>query len=114
MATGSPLKSSQSSNLTAGRSELCDAGEASRRIRPIPPSDPDFRALYARRNDAESVNRAFDDTLEQGSGARMGLGRRRTTTYDRPTVAGGPNLEVFFRVLFRPRATSSIGRASDF
>ena len=32
-------------------------------IRPIPPSDPDFAALYRRRNDAESINRALDDTL---------------------------------------------------
>lgn len=39
---------------TANRSE---------NIRPIPPSDPDFAALYRRRNDAESINRALDDTL---------------------------------------------------
>ena len=32
-------------------------------LRPIPPTDPDFNALYRRRNDAESINRAFDDTL---------------------------------------------------
>lgn len=32
-------------------------------IRPIPPTDPDFAALYRRRNDAESINRALDDTL---------------------------------------------------
>jgi hypothetical protein len=32
-------------------------------LRPIPPTDPDFKALYRRRNDAESINRAFDDTL---------------------------------------------------
>ena len=32
-------------------------------IRPIPPSDPDFKPLYRRRNDAESINRALDDTL---------------------------------------------------
>jgi hypothetical protein len=32
-------------------------------IRPIPPTDPDFKALYRRRNDAESINRALDDTL---------------------------------------------------
>ncbi len=32
-------------------------------VRPIPPSDPDFAALYRRRNDAESINRALDDTL---------------------------------------------------
>jgi hypothetical protein len=32
-------------------------------IRPIPPTDPDFARLYRRRNDAESINRAIDDTL---------------------------------------------------
>lgn len=32
-------------------------------VRPIPPGDPDFQRLYRRRNDAESINRAFDDTL---------------------------------------------------
>ncbi len=32
-------------------------------IRPIAVTDPDFTALYRRRNDAESINRALDDTL---------------------------------------------------
>jgi len=32
-------------------------------VRPIPPTDPDFARLYRRRNDAESINRALDDTL---------------------------------------------------
>ena len=32
-------------------------------VRAIPPSDPDFKALYARRNDAESINRAIDDSM---------------------------------------------------
>jgi hypothetical protein len=32
-------------------------------VRPIPPTDPDFKGLYRRRNDAESINRALDDTL---------------------------------------------------
>ena len=32
-------------------------------IRPIPPGDPDFERLYPRRNDSESINRHFDDTL---------------------------------------------------
>ncbi len=32
-------------------------------VRPIPPGDPDFQRLYRRRNDAESINRALDDTL---------------------------------------------------
>jgi hypothetical protein len=32
-------------------------------IRPIAATDPDFAGLYKRRNDAESINRALDDTL---------------------------------------------------
>ena len=32
-------------------------------VRPIPSTDPDFAGLYGRRNDAESINRALDDTL---------------------------------------------------
>jgi hypothetical protein len=32
-------------------------------VRQIPPGDPDFEILYRRRNDAESINRHFDDTL---------------------------------------------------
>jgi hypothetical protein len=32
-------------------------------VRQIPPADPDFARLYARRNDAESINRHLDDTL---------------------------------------------------
>ena len=32
-------------------------------VRQIPPGDPDFEVLYRRRNDEESINRHFDDTL---------------------------------------------------
>jgi hypothetical protein len=32
-------------------------------LRAIPPGDPDFERLYARRSDAESINRALEDTL---------------------------------------------------
>lgn len=32
-------------------------------VRPIPQGDPDFARLYARRNDAESINRALNDIL---------------------------------------------------
>jgi hypothetical protein len=32
-------------------------------VRPIPPGDPDFTALFRRRNDAESINRALEDTM---------------------------------------------------
>ena len=37
--------------------------QPNRDIRQIPQTDPDFKALYRRRNDAESINRALDDTL---------------------------------------------------
>jgi hypothetical protein len=32
-------------------------------VRPIPPSDPDLKKLYARRNDSESINRSIDDSM---------------------------------------------------
>lgn len=32
-------------------------------VRPIPPDDPSFRGLFRRRNDAESMNRALEDTM---------------------------------------------------
>jgi hypothetical protein len=32
----------------------------------VPRVDPDFARLYARRNDAESINRALDDSLYLG------------------------------------------------
>ena len=47
-------------------------------VRPIPPSDPDFKALYARRNDAESINRGIDDS--------MWLSRAHSVGHDRQKV----------------------------
>lgn len=35
----------------------------SENLRQIPPTDADFKRLYGRRSDAESINRALDDTL---------------------------------------------------
>jgi hypothetical protein len=32
-------------------------------IRPIAPTDPDFAHLFRQRNDAESINRALEDTM---------------------------------------------------
>jgi hypothetical protein len=46
-------------------------------VRPIAPSDPDFPKLYSRRNDAESVNRAFDDTLWLRRAHSIGAARQR-------------------------------------
>lgn len=46
-----------------------DAKDAARKfnrtenVRPIPPDDPAFAELFRRRNDAESINRALEDTM---------------------------------------------------
>jgi len=45
-------------------------------VRPIPPADPDFARLYARRNDAESINRHLDDTLWLGRAHSIGHTRQ--------------------------------------
>jgi hypothetical protein len=41
-------------------------------LRPIPPSDPDFATLYARRNDAESINRGVEDSMYLGRAHSLG------------------------------------------
>jgi hypothetical protein len=41
-------------------------------VRPIPPSDPAFARLYARRNDAESINRGVVDSLYLGRAHSVG------------------------------------------
>jgi hypothetical protein len=46
-------------------------------VRPIPPSDPDFARLYARRNDAESINRNLEDTLFLGRAHSIGRLRQQ-------------------------------------
>ena len=46
-------------------------------VRPIPPSDPDFARLYARRNDAESINRNLEDTLFLGRAHSVGCLRQQ-------------------------------------
>jgi len=46
-------------------------------VRAIAPSDPDFPSLYARRNDAESANRALDDTLWLRRAHSVGHARQR-------------------------------------
>jgi hypothetical protein len=44
-----------------------------RRLAPlVPASDPDFARLYARRNDAESINRNLEDTLFLGRAHSLG------------------------------------------
>jgi hypothetical protein len=45
-------------------------------LRPIPPEDPDFKRLYPRRNDAESINRGVDDSLWLGRAHSLGHARQ--------------------------------------
>ena len=45
-------------------------------VRPIPPSDPDFKEIYARRSDAESINRGLEDTLYLGRAHSVGHRRQ--------------------------------------
>ena len=49
-------------------------------VRPSPPSDDDFARLYRRRNDAESINRAIDDTLWLRRAHLIGHARASTST----------------------------------
>jgi hypothetical protein len=46
-------------------------------VRPIPPSDSDFACLYARRNEAESINRNLEDTLFLGRAHSLGRLRQQ-------------------------------------
>ena len=41
-------------------------------VRVIPPSDADFRRLFGRRQDAESMNRAYEDSLYLGRAHSLG------------------------------------------
>jgi hypothetical protein len=45
-------------------------------VRPIPPDDPGFPELFRRRNDAESINRALEDTLWLGRAHSLGHRRQ--------------------------------------
>lgn len=45
-------------------------------LRAIPPGDPDYQRLYARRADAESINRALDDTCWLGRAHSAGRERQ--------------------------------------
>ena len=45
-------------------------------VRPIAPSDPDFKELYGRRSDSESINRGLEDTLYLGRAHSVGHARQ--------------------------------------
>ena len=46
-------------------------------VRPIPPDDPTFPTLFRRRNDAESINRALEDTMWLRRAHSVGHRRQR-------------------------------------
>ena len=48
----------------------------SEHLRPIPPSDSDYQRLYPRRSDAESINRALDDSCWLGRAHSVGRARQ--------------------------------------
>jgi hypothetical protein len=45
-------------------------------VRLIPPSDPDFKGIYGRRSDSESINRRLEDTLYLGRAHSVGHARQ--------------------------------------
>jgi hypothetical protein len=45
-------------------------------LRAIPPSDPEYQRLYSRRSDAESINRALDDSSWLGRAHSAGRDRQ--------------------------------------
>jgi hypothetical protein len=49
--------------LHADRQDAARKFNRTENVRPIPPDDPAFADLFRRRNDAESINRALEDTL---------------------------------------------------
>ena len=57
-------------------------------IRQIAPSDPDFKQIYRRPNDAESINRALDDTLWLRRAHSIGHERQHLNLI---TAAGWPH-----------------------
>ena len=64
--TRSPTTSAAAPSLSGSTPPTMTRGASStapRTSAPSPPGDPDFTRLYRRRNDAESINRALDDTL---------------------------------------------------
>jgi hypothetical protein len=45
-------------------------------VRPIAPSDPDFKEIYGRRSESESINRALEDTLYLNRAHSVGHARQ--------------------------------------
>lgn len=63
--------------LHANDEDLTRRFNRTENVGPIPPSDPDFALIYARRNDAESINRNHEDTLFLGRAHSVGRLRQQ-------------------------------------
>ena len=74
-------------------------------VRPIPPTDPDFRALYARRNDSESINRGLDDSLWLRRAHSVGHARQHVELLGYALMVNG-------LALLRHRAASKVPKAA--
>jgi len=73
-------------------------------VRPIPPSDPDFGAIYARRNDAESINRGLDDSLYLGRAHSRGQLRQQVELLAYALVVNSVAISEHRRRRAAPRA----------
>ena len=62
--------------LHGDESDVARRFDRTKNVRPIPPSDPDFEGLFPRRNDAESINRAIEDSLYIGRAHSIGHARQ--------------------------------------
>jgi hypothetical protein len=72
-------------------------------LRPIPPGDPDFKRLYGRRADAESINRGLDDSQYLTRAYSVGASRQRLD------VLG---YAISVNALARARPAERLGRAA--
>lgn len=73
----------------------------SENLRQIPPAGEDFKRLYGRRADAESINRALDDTL----GLRRAHPKVQT---DKPSTCSGlPSSPTPLLATYMPDAQAS-------
>jgi hypothetical protein len=70
-------------------------------IRPIPPSDPDFKPIYARRNDSESINRGVDDSMSLSRAHSVGHLSQLVNLLGYALMVNGLTLLEYSR---RPRA----------
>jgi hypothetical protein len=62
--------------LDASKADAARKFNRAEHVLAIPPSDPDFKRLYGRRSDAESINRGLEDTLYWNRAHSVGHARQ--------------------------------------